>query len=451
MCRPFRGRAVCVQDRDTKFDDLEIDFAELDRRKAAELEKLEAVINFARTGSCRQSVILDYFGETDAEPCGSCDRCDDVAEAADSPGGIAPSIVPEGVEPEMLLRGIQVILSGVTRMHGRFGRNLIAQMLCGSKNKKLQGLRLNRLSTYGLLGTLKQGEIVDILDVLSSAGLVESVEVEQRRPTIQISEAGRRVMHRSEPVPASCRLSFPLAKKLALAASRIEAADVQTSSAGTDDLDTETDEPAAPSTASEQLTEELAERLKRWRRKTSAALDIPAYRVLTNAVIERLSEQMPQSTEALGLVNGIGSATVEQFGYDVVELIQQAISESESAPSDDAPPEFPDPDSDNLTPQAEPRMETREPRSRPEFTECEGPGLSSTTVGVPEPPRSSPGNSPRSEAYWTWRLFDDGYSAEEICQIRDRDRIALAEDLRLAVAEGLSVRQSWLSEPEVGG
>jgi ATP-dependent DNA helicase RecQ len=521
---PFRGRAIHLRDRETKFDDLQIDFDELDRRKAAEMEKLESVISFARTGSCRQSVILRYFGEINPTDCGSCDRCDDSAQASSSPDGIAPSIVPEGVEPQMLLRGLQVVLSGITRMHGRFGRNLVAQMLCGSKNQKLQGLRLDRLSTYGMLGTLKQNEIVEVIDVLSQAGLVETVEVEQRRPTIQITEAGRRVMHRKDPVPASVRLTFPLAKKLALAAARIEAGDVQTSSAGTDESEEQTDvsrQPATQPVLNEALRSEVAERLKRWRRKMSAALDTPAYRVLTNAVIERLSQQLPQSTAALESVNGIGPATIEQLRYDLVELITQAVTEfsqtqsshnqsshnqsshnqsSHNQSSHNQSSQIPsgDPGGDDRSTQVReknglPRNDVHDvddvddvdnvDQAMDERNAHRGPAqdefqvdlennfdddlpddldddLSSNptidfadeTSGEFDDESSAGAVGPlvHSDAYWTWRLFRDGYGAAQIAQIRDRDVDQLVQDLKSAMEEGLDVSRSWLLDPDFG-
>ena len=48
---PFRGRAIRMIQRDTPFDELEIDFEALDRRKAAEYEKLNLVIRFALSDS----------------------------------------------------------------------------------------------------------------------------------------------------------------------------------------------------------------------------------------------------------------------------------------------------------------------------------------------------------------------------------------------------------------
>ena len=61
--------------RDLPFDKLEIDFEALERRKEAELEKLERVIRFATGFACRQQRVLRYFGEENAERCGHCDNC----------------------------------------------------------------------------------------------------------------------------------------------------------------------------------------------------------------------------------------------------------------------------------------------------------------------------------------------------------------------------------------
>ena len=71
----FRGRAIRMIRRDVPFEQLDIDFAEQEVRKDAELEKLNRVIRFALGGACRQREILQYFGETEAAACGHCDNC----------------------------------------------------------------------------------------------------------------------------------------------------------------------------------------------------------------------------------------------------------------------------------------------------------------------------------------------------------------------------------------
>ena len=63
------------------FDDKQVnDFAdnvvaEQDRFRDWRTARVDAMEQFATTGRCRRSFILDYFGQPDAEPCGVCDNC----------------------------------------------------------------------------------------------------------------------------------------------------------------------------------------------------------------------------------------------------------------------------------------------------------------------------------------------------------------------------------------
>jgi ATP-dependent DNA helicase RecQ len=422
---PFRGRAVHVIQRDVPFEMLEIDFEELERRKRAEYEKLEAVIDFARTSSCRQRVILNYFGETGAANCGTCDRCNppDGSVGRGSDVSIAGEL--KGVDPDSLKRGIQVVLSGVTRMHGRFGKNMVAQMLCGSKNKKLQQWKLNRLSTYGLLSALRQTEVVSVMDALIESGLLQQKEVDDRRPTLHVTDSGRRVMMSEDPLPASLGMPFPLAKRLAIAARPIESGDVQTKSAGSD-----TDNEVHEVTTEEA---ELVERLKRWRRKTSAALGIPAYRVLTNATIDRLAEIIPTTTEQLEAIPGIGPATMEQFGYDILELICESNPTGGTKTTAAVPAPAPAPDAQII------RADHSDPPQLTHLAEDPEANLSDGGDDVEED---------LDDAYWTWRLFRDGYTADQVSAIRRCPISSLVDDLAWALATGHEIETTWIETPE---
>ena len=46
-----------------------------DRQRRIERQKIEALIGYCETVSCRRQVLLGYFGETDHPPCGNCDNC----------------------------------------------------------------------------------------------------------------------------------------------------------------------------------------------------------------------------------------------------------------------------------------------------------------------------------------------------------------------------------------
>ncbi|HEX3656933.1 MAG TPA: RecQ family ATP-dependent DNA helicase [Pirellulales bacterium] len=198
---PFRGRAVHLLDRTKKFSELDIDFQLLDERKAAEYQKLRQVIDFAQGRQCRQAAILDYFGEAGSQPCGHCDNC--------TPGKApAAAAVQAGVPSDgHLLQVARMALAGVARSRGRFGKHLIAQMLCGSTSAKITRCGLQKLSTYGLLKPLKQTEVAELLDCLLAGGWLEQVGLENHRPLMQLSEEGQRLMNHPD---GSGRLpSFP--------------------------------------------------------------------------------------------------------------------------------------------------------------------------------------------------------------------------------------------------
>ncbi|MEO1527571.1 MAG: RecQ family ATP-dependent DNA helicase [Planctomycetota bacterium] len=387
---PFRGRAVHFLKRDVPFKSLEIDFTELARRKALEFEKLEAVIGFARSSGCRQRVILEYFGDPNAADCGLCDRCG----TADRGESIATMPGLSEKDTRALVCGIRVILSGVTRMHGRFGKNLVAQMLCGSQNKRISQWRLQQLSTYGMLSKMKQSELIKVLDALIEGGLVTQREVESRRPTIEINDVGRRVMKLEESVPQSLSLSKGLAKQLAVASRHIETNDVSGA-----EVETQNDaaSPSGNGSASgdngsepqrigledlvdpeEQATKAITEALKRWRRRLSAALGVPAYRILSNATVERLAESRPQTSSELEAIPGIGPTTMEQHGYDILEVLRDAES-----------PECP-------TEEDAPVSANRDEKATADEV----------------------ATNHRVASYWTRRLFREGYSIEELCEIR---------------------------------
>jgi len=195
---PFRGRAVHMLSRDVPFDKLEIDYSRLEERRRSNYAKLDRMVRFATTRRCRQRDILRYFGEATSEKCGHCDNCgakpsfnaDDVAKIASAPREQEADVE---VSPAML-HVTRIVLSGIARAQGRFGKTIVCGMLCGSQSAKVKKWRLDRLSTFGLLDSFKQTEVVEMIDALISLSLVKMVEVDKFRPTIHNTELGSSVM-----------------------------------------------------------------------------------------------------------------------------------------------------------------------------------------------------------------------------------------------------------------
>jgi ATP-dependent DNA helicase RecQ len=234
---PFRGRAIRMFVRDKQFEALNLDFKTLEERKEAEYEKLNRMIAFAETSRCREREILAYFGQEDAEPCGRCDNCErrglgrrSATSTVEVAAGEAPAPEP-GVDDTAalavsaaisseLVEVLRKVLSGVARTRGRFGKHIIAQMLCGSNNAKMKRFGLQRLSTYGLLNHFKQDEVVEIVDALLSVRCLEQAGSDALRPTIRLTDLGKTVMTDGAGLDKPLPLSPALARRFSAAKPR---------------------------------------------------------------------------------------------------------------------------------------------------------------------------------------------------------------------------------------
>ena len=74
------GAGLYVTERGAPLSRFDIDWAGLDRRRRAELSKLQAVQRYAYTKECRRGFVLRYFGDPAARAsCEGCDNCLGVA------------------------------------------------------------------------------------------------------------------------------------------------------------------------------------------------------------------------------------------------------------------------------------------------------------------------------------------------------------------------------------
>jgi ATP-dependent DNA helicase RecQ len=250
---PFRGRAIRMFEREKPFQKLDLDFKTLEEHKEAEYDKLNRMIAFAETSRCREREILAYFGQENAEPCGRCDNCQRRGlgrrqrSAQSDSEGLAhrdAQVVTEGQEQraelatasssqqatgeqlespaaagpvsDELVEVVRKVLSGVARTRGRFGKQVIAQMLCGSTSAKMQRFGLQRLSTYGLLGHFKQDEVGELIDALLTVRCLEQGGDNHLRPTLRLTDFGKSVMTNQARLDGSLELTPALARRFAL-------------------------------------------------------------------------------------------------------------------------------------------------------------------------------------------------------------------------------------------
>ncbi|WP_158734923.1 DNA helicase RecQ [Alteribacillus sp. YIM 98480] len=145
--------------KDTHTHQYLIEQSRLDeQRKEMEYNKLRQMVNYCHTEDCLQNYILKYFGEEPKDTCGTCLHCTDDRSLKD--------VTTEA----------QMVFSCVKRMRERYGKTVVSQVLTGSSNQKLRQLRLNTLSTYGLLKDQSQKQVNEFIDFLLAHQYLQLIE-----------------------------------------------------------------------------------------------------------------------------------------------------------------------------------------------------------------------------------------------------------------------------------
>jgi len=384
---PFRGRAIRMIRRDRPFDELDIDFETLERRKSSEYDKLNQVMCFATSTRCRQQEILRYFGDKTSRACNHCDNCRKSGPAVDETQGVAAAV------DDKLREVVRIVLSGVARTQRQLrvscGKNLIAQMLCGSTSVRMSKLGLDQLSTFGLMGRFTQPEVVMLIDGLIAAGHLEQIDFEPRRPVVQITALGSDVMKGKADLEAVPPIPADLLSKIRgqKPSDRTDKAKETTGAT----------EPVAGLADVPPVELELLAALKGWRKEVASRAGLPPHYVLPNATLEELARWRPTSSQALLAVKGIGPAKLEQYGEALLRLL--------------------------------------------------GGHVSPVAEGQAGGPASAEDVQPSH--YWTWRVLSAGFSAEECEAIRGIDRETMLDHVLRALDDGRPVRAEWCLSAEL--
>lgn len=113
------------------------------QREAAELARLQQVLDFAALASCHSAALAAHFGEVLPQPCGQCSGC--LGAPASVPGRAAPAI------PETLATELAALRATTGRALA--SRRALARFLCGLPSPLLTRARL---ATHPLFGSLEQ-------------------------------------------------------------------------------------------------------------------------------------------------------------------------------------------------------------------------------------------------------------------------------------------------------
>lgn len=268
-------------------NNLPIDYDALSVKENRDREKLETVIRFATSVSCRQQWILNYFGESNSSHCNCCDHC----KRSESSQRREPTLNE--------LKNVKIALSGVARMssktpsgtwQARFGRGKIILMLLGSKDKEILNLGLDKLSTYGMLNHLGKDYLTNLFKELERSGLLH-VTNSNNMPLLTLTTNGADVMLGN----SSFSIVWPAEKSWVTTTPKLSKINK-----------TNLVDPAP------NMDNELYELLRQKRSQIAKQMrNVRLFMVLPNKTLECLASQKPRTVEAARDIPGIGPAKMQ--------------------------------------------------------------------------------------------------------------------------------------------
>lgn len=237
-----------------------------DELKNGEYKKLQGMIDYCHTNNCLQQYILNYFGEEDAAgTCGNCANCEQEFEMKD------------------FTIEAQKIFSCMKRMNEQYGMTLVASVLKGSRNKRIQQLRFDRLSTYGIMKEMTIPAIVELMHMLEADDYIYNTGGQY--PVVHLSpKAG------------------PVLRKQARVMVRM---------------------PHVPEPAAAES--DIFELLRSLRKEIAQREGMPPYVIFHDSTLKEMSQRLPRDEYEMLTITGVGENKLKKYGKQFLEVIKDYL------------------------------------------------------------------------------------------------------------------------------
>jgi len=250
-------------------------------RKRVEREKLNALVGYCETAGCRRQVLLRYFGETAAQPCGNCDVC------------LAPIDTFDGSLQA------QMALSAAFRTGQRFGAGHLIDVLRGNATEKVTRFGHAQLKVFGIGAEADERNWQAVLRQLVAQGLLEPDP--EAFGGLRLTEAARPVL-RGEQAVRLRRPRPPAARNAGAKRGRGTAASVPAQIPPAD----------AP----------LWEALRACRLSLAREQNLPPYVIFHDTTLLAMLRARPATLDALAGLPGIGGRKLERYGAVFLDVLQ---------------------------------------------------------------------------------------------------------------------------------
>ena len=248
-------------------------------RKRREHKRLDVLISYCESPTCRRQALLAYFGESRG-PCGNCDLC------------LNPVALVEGDHEG------RALLTAVRLTGERFGAMHIIDVLRGTVSEKVEKAGHDKLACFGSGAQHSKTAWQSLVRQAVATGFLQ-LDI-QGYGGLTLTPKGQALLQGTERF--FYRNDFIGRQKTSR----------RSSEGGRKHRD------AADLTAEQS---DLLARLKSLRLKLAKARGIPAYLVFADRSLIEMARDAPRSREAFAQVSGVGKAKLKEFCDPFLEVI----------------------------------------------------------------------------------------------------------------------------------
>jgi ATP-dependent DNA helicase RecQ len=251
-------------------------------QRRIDAHKLNSMVSFAESLTCRRRVLLGYLGETLEEDCGNCDVCLDPPEKFDA------------------TTAARKVISSVYRVGQRFGIKHVVDVLRGADTERIRTFNHDRLTTYG---------------------------IGQEHTHAEWTSIARQLIHRGYLLQDIANYSVlkltPQALPLLRGEAQLELAVPRTRE--------KTLKKKAPKSSIKLDDNELRlfETLREIRKQLAEESNVPPYVIFGDATLVEICRTRPSSDEEFLDITGVGQVKLERYGEIFLETVARDEAETD--------------------------------------------------------------------------------------------------------------------------
>lgn len=245
-----------------------------EQHKRAERSKIDSLLAWCESTTCRRRSLLSYFAETMQGACGNCDVC------------LNPPKTWDATE------AAQKLLSNIYRTGQRFGSGHVIDVLRGKDTAKVNQFGHHKLSTYGIGESLSDAQWRSIMRQLLVQGYL--LVNEAQYGAIQLTEKARTLLKGETKVFLREDLQVVKPQREKRLPVKIDESD-----------------------------RDLWEALKACRKELAEAQGAPPYTIFHDAALMEMMQFRPSNDAELLTINGVGAVKLEKYGEDFLSVLAE--------------------------------------------------------------------------------------------------------------------------------